>query len=112
MVGNVYINSNYQRKNGYKRRYQMGYQRMGQEYPPLRPGGQYGTVQDGHQGGPPMATGSGRNSPPSNYVPTGTHDNAWRATNATAPVGVWKGKTQRVAKKETMNQYAAFHGRK
>jgi hypothetical protein len=41
--------------NGYNGKYQMGYQRMGQEYPSLRPGVQYGTFQDGNQGGPIMA---------------------------------------------------------
>ena len=84
--GAEYSNSNYQRVNGYNGKYQMGYQRMGQEYPSLRPGVQYGTFQDGNQGGPIMATVSGRNILSSNYGPTGTHYNAWRATKTTDPV--------------------------
>ena len=59
-----------------------------------------------------MATGSGRNSPPSNSSHAWTYDNAWMATKTTALVGAWKGKTQMAAKEETTNQYAAFHGSK
>ena len=66
MEGNTYSNNNHQKVNGYNGGYPMGYQRMGHKDPLLGMGGQYGIVQDGNQGWPLMAAGSGGNIPASN----------------------------------------------
>ena len=105
MGGNTYSNNDYQRMNRFNGGCQIGYQRRGHECPLLGPGGQYGIVQDGNQGWPPMAAGNGRDIPSPNYVHAWTQDNAWENTKKAAPVGARNGKTWRGAKKEATNQY-------